>query len=80
MRVFVLSAGVSKSYGGPITEELLPDAMVKVRTKRGYVRLVKRIDEVLAYAFPNYNPSQCIYPNIERGEYCLTNHIKGEDF
>lgn len=65
MRVFILGAGVSKSYGGPLTAELLPEAMERVRTKSGYVRLIKRIDEILAYAFPTYNPSQCIYPDIE---------------
>ena len=65
MRVFILGAGVSKSYGGPLTEELLPEAIEPVRKRRGYIRLVRRIDEVIAHAFPTCNPSQCIYPNIE---------------
>lgn len=65
MRVFILGAGVSKSYGGPLTEELLPEAIERVHTKSGYVRLAKRVNEVLAYAFPMFNPSQCIYPNVE---------------
>lgn len=65
MRVFVLGAGVSKSYGGPLTNQLLTESMDRVRNRGGYIRIARRIDDVLAYAFPVYNPCQGIYPNIE---------------
>ena len=59
MRVFVLGAGVAKSYGGPLINELLKQAIEQFRTEPGYIRMI--------YAFPTEcNPSQCIYPDIEK--------------
>ena len=66
MRVFILGAGVSKSYGGPLIDRVLPEAITCACNTRGNKRIVKKINTVLSYAFPtSCNPDECIYPNIE---------------
>lgn len=66
MRVFILGAGVSKSYGGPLVNEVLPEAIKHACDRRGNKRIVKKINDVLSYAFPvDCNPEQYIYPNVE---------------
>lgn len=66
MRVFILGAGVSKSYGGPLVEEALPEAIKCASDTRGNKRIVKKINDLLSYAFPvDCNPEQHIYPDIE---------------
>ena len=66
MRIFILGAGVSKSYGGPLVDEVLHQAIKSAWDSGGNKRIVRKINDVLSYAFPvSCNPEQYIYPNIE---------------
>jgi len=65
MRLFILGAGVSKSYGGSLADDLLTDAINQCKARGRNVRMISGIDKILSYAFPDFEPSSGKYPHIE---------------
>lgn len=65
MRLFILGAGVSKSCGGSLAKDLLADAIHQSKARGQHVRMIRGIDDLLSYAFPNFEQKSGKYPHIE---------------
>lgn len=65
MRVFVLGAGVSRSYGGSLAKDLLKDAISQSKARGKHIRMIRGIDKLLSYAFPEFDQHRGKYPPIE---------------
>jgi len=61
MRVFILGAGVSSTYGCPLTTNLLREAI----ESSNHQQMIQRIKEFIKHTYPEFVEEDRNYPNVE---------------